>query len=195
MLNALDLHRVAQTLQKKRVPVAPRALRRLVQFIYGPYIGAEAEIGPGTELAYGGMGIVIHPAAKLGRDVLVGPHVTIGGRSESRGAPSIGDRVRIGAGACLLGDIRVGEGALIGANAVVTRDVPAGAVMAGVPAKKIGQSQISSTSSIATVTATASTVSQSTSSTAKPSTSPVTTATASSPRASAAKASRRRRRS
>ncbi|HEY3447939.1 MAG TPA: serine acetyltransferase [Myxococcales bacterium] len=139
MLNALDLHRMAQRLQRAGLTVAPRALRKLIQFLYGSYIGTEAEIGEGTELAYGGLGIVIHPASRLGRNVLVGPRVTIGGRSLSKGAPVIEDDVKIGAGACLLGDIRVGHGALIGANAVVTHDVPPNAVVAGVPAREIGR--------------------------------------------------------
>jgi serine O-acetyltransferase len=106
MFSALSLHRIAHRLHHAGVPLAPRALRRLTQLIFGSYIGTEAEIGEGTELAYGGLGIVIHPSARLGRHVLVGPHVTLGGRSFSQGAPIIEDDVKIGAGACLLGDIR-----------------------------------------------------------------------------------------
>ena len=41
----------------------------------------------------------------------------------------------IGSGALVLGGIRIGAGALVGAGAVVTRNVPAGAVVAGVPAR------------------------------------------------------------
>ena len=41
----------------------------------------------------------------------------------------------IGSGAVILGGITIGERALIGAGAVVTKDVPADAVVAGVPAR------------------------------------------------------------
>jgi acetyltransferase-like isoleucine patch superfamily enzyme len=41
----------------------------------------------------------------------------------------------LGSGAVILGGVTIGEGALVGAGAVVTRDVPAGAVVVGNPAK------------------------------------------------------------
>ncbi|MDN0069794.1 serine O-acetyltransferase [Collinsella ihumii] len=53
------------------------------------------------------------------------------------GVPRIGEDVMLGAGCVLLGDIEVGDGAVVGANSVVTRSVPAGCVVAGVPAKII----------------------------------------------------------
>jgi acetyltransferase-like isoleucine patch superfamily enzyme len=49
----------------------------------------------------------------------------------------VGNNVWIGYGACILRGVRVGDNAVIGTNAVVTRDVPANAVVAGVPAKVI----------------------------------------------------------
>ncbi|MEO1515089.1 MAG: acyltransferase [Bacteroidota bacterium] len=49
----------------------------------------------------------------------------------------VGDRVSIGTSATILGGIRIGEDAIIGAGCVVTKDVPAKAVVAGNPAKII----------------------------------------------------------
>ena len=67
-------------------------------------------------------GIVIHPLSVIG----------------DPGAPIIGGHVDIGAGAKIIGNITIGEHALIGANAVVVKDVPAYAIVAGVPAKVVG---------------------------------------------------------
>ncbi len=52
--------------------------------------------------------------------------------------PIVGEEVYIYAGAKLVGGITVGDHASIGANSVVTRDVPAGAIVGGIPAKVIG---------------------------------------------------------
>jgi serine O-acetyltransferase len=76
-------------------------------------------------------GIVIHSGARIGKDVVVGHQVTIGGLDLTSGPPTIEDGVYIGAGAKILGGIRVGRGVTIGANTVVTRDVPDGATVVG----------------------------------------------------------------
>jgi acetyltransferase-like isoleucine patch superfamily enzyme len=47
----------------------------------------------------------------------------------------VGANVWIGYGACVLRGVRVGDNAIVGTNAVVTRDVPANAVVGGVPAR------------------------------------------------------------
>jgi acetyltransferase-like isoleucine patch superfamily enzyme len=49
----------------------------------------------------------------------------------------VGSNVWIGYGACILRGVRVGDNAIVGTNSVVTKDVPANAVVAGIPARVI----------------------------------------------------------
>ena len=59
-----------------------------------------------------------------------------------RSAPTrIGNDVWIGAGAIVLKGVTIGDGAVIAAGAVVTKNVPAGAIVAGVPASTVGARQ------------------------------------------------------
>jgi serine O-acetyltransferase len=83
-------------------------------------------------------GIVIHPQARIGPNCLLFQQVTIG--ASGGGVPTLGGHVDVGAGAKIVGPVTIGDNAVIGANAVVVRDVPAGAVVAGIPARIIRQS-------------------------------------------------------
>ncbi len=86
-----------------------------------------------------GMGVVIGETAIVGDDVLIYHGVTLGGKVNDRVKrhPTIGNNVLLGAGAKIIGDIEIGDGAMIGANAVVTKNVPAGAVIVGPQIKPI----------------------------------------------------------
>lgn len=57
----------------------------------------------------------------------------------SKGGILIGKNVWIGEKATILGNVKIGDGAIIAANAVVTKDIPAYCIAAGIPAKVIKQ--------------------------------------------------------
>ncbi len=128
-----------------RYRVKPAPLRKLFSFIYrvwrtliqimtGIELHCETRIGRRLLIEHFG-GIIISGDTVIGDDVVIRQGVTIGLRHTGlRGAPIIGNRVDIGAGAKLLGPIHIGDDAVIGANAVVLTDVPAGALAVGVPA-------------------------------------------------------------
>ncbi len=97
-----------------------------------------AEIGPGLNIGHPFV-IILNHRVVIGCNCTIAHQVTLGSRArgDKRGCPVIGDRVYIGPGAKVFGNITIGNDAAIGANAVVTADVPAGGVVAGVPAKLI----------------------------------------------------------
>ncbi|MBQ2244967.1 MAG: hypothetical protein II320_03900 [Oscillospiraceae bacterium] len=78
-------------------------------------------------LPHGLNGIIVSHNAVIGKNCTIFHQVTIG---EGRGgAPVIGHRVLIGAGAKIIGNVHIGDGAKIGAGCIVTQDVPAGATV------------------------------------------------------------------
>jgi serine O-acetyltransferase len=113
-------------------------LHKLTEIFCGISIGSTAKIGRRLTIEHHGC-IVIHGDSVIGDDCLIRHGVTLGntGYKDLYGAPTLGNRVQIGAGAKLLGRISVGDDAIVGANAVVTRDVPEHAIVGGVPARPI----------------------------------------------------------
>jgi serine O-acetyltransferase len=113
-------------------------LNKLAEIVCGIVIGATANIGRRLCIEHHGC-IVIHGNTVIGDDCLIRHGVTLGntGMDDPLGAPVVGDRVQIGAGAKILGRVRVGNDVIIAANAVVIRDVPDFAVVGGVPARVI----------------------------------------------------------
>jgi serine O-acetyltransferase len=97
-------------------------------------IPLNARIGGGLVLPHPN-GVVIHPGAEIGPNCMIFQQVTLGNIGGRKGAPRLGGHVDVGAGARILGPVTLGDHSAVGANAVVTRDVPAGAIARGVPAR------------------------------------------------------------
>ena len=136
---ALVLYRAAYTLKSWRVPVLPALLRRLGVALCAIDILPIARIGGGCVIAHG-LGTVIGGYSVVGEDCTILQGVTLGeARFDETACPRVGDRVTLGAGSTLLGGITVGDDVMVAAGAVVLEDVPAGAVVAGVPARVISR--------------------------------------------------------
>jgi serine O-acetyltransferase len=95
---------------------------------------APTVIGPGLFIQHGEGTYV--SARRIGANCWIGRQVVIGYAGEDQ-YPTIGDDVRIFAGAKIIGDVMIGDGATIGLNTVIADDVPAGATMLGVPGRII----------------------------------------------------------
>ena len=112
-----------------------KLLKVVSEILTGIELPCEVKLGRRFRIDHFG-GIVISGDSVFGEDCVIRNGVTVGLRhTGQRGAPVIGDRVDIGAGAKVLGSIRIGDDVAIGANAVVITDVPSNSIAVGVPAR------------------------------------------------------------
>ncbi len=143
---AIAVYRFGQNLDRRPAGWARRSLLplywlmfRVVETMTGISLPKSAQIGPGLRIWHFG-NIFVHPDAVLGARCTLRQGVTIGNRHEDGRVPRLGDDVELGSYAQVLGPVQIGDGAKIGAMAVVLRDVPAGAVAVGNPARVLGTS-------------------------------------------------------
>ncbi|MBX9988616.1 serine O-acetyltransferase [Priestia aryabhattai] len=130
-------YRVANYLHKKKVPLIPLALTRIIQITYGIDIDYRAKIGSGCCIVHG-VGTVVGCGAVIGENAKIYHGVTLGiadSPNREDGFPTVGDNALIGAGAKLLGKINIGDQVRIGANSVVINDIPNNCSAFGIPAK------------------------------------------------------------
>jgi serine O-acetyltransferase len=132
---ALVLYRVKTACQRRGIPILPRLAHRAAIAWAQLSIGDPVVVAPGIRIPHGQ--IVIDGFVEVHTGAKIRPFVTIGLREGVYQGPTIHRNVAIGTGAKIIGPVTVGHDAVIGANAVVVADVPAGAVVAGVPARAV----------------------------------------------------------
>ena len=134
-------HRVSHWLWQRGARLAARTFAELTRILTGVEIHPGAILGPGLFIDHA-TGVVIGETAEVGEDVTLFHGVTLGGSGRETGKrhPTVGDRVVIGAGAKILGAIKIGDDSRIGANSVVVKEVPASAVVVGVPGQIVSRS-------------------------------------------------------
>ena len=137
---AVGFHKVAHRLFKARLYFLARWVNHFSRFLTAIDIHPGAKIGKNFFIDHGF--VVIGETAEIGDNVTMYQGSTLGGTNPTNGVggkrhPTIGDDVIISLGAAVLGPILVGKGARVGANAIVTKEVPEGATMVGIPAKPV----------------------------------------------------------
>ncbi|HYD64403.1 serine O-acetyltransferase [Azospirillum sp.] len=135
-VHALIAHRVAHALWRRGFKWAARFLAYLSRAVTNIDIHPGARIGRRFFIDHGA-GVVIGETAEVGDDVTLYHGVTLGGTSWNKGKrhPTLQDGVLVGSGAKILGPITVGANARVGANSVVTKDVPDGMTVVGIPGR------------------------------------------------------------
>ncbi|MCW3040473.1 MAG: hypothetical protein JWM31_2378 [Solirubrobacterales bacterium] len=122
---------------------------RLVARDFRIFNGAQVGVNAGAELILGsgyanvGLSLACFERIEIGEGAAIGEQVMIRdsdnhqilGSGPATAPIVVGDLVWIGARATILKGVTIGDGAVVAAGAVVNRDVPAGALVAGVPAR------------------------------------------------------------
>lgn len=120
--------------------VHPRAnLAGRVTLAEGSFVAIGATVGVGATI---GAHALINTNASVDHDCVIGAYASIAPNVALGGAVRVGEGASIGIGATVLPGLTVGAGATVAAGAVVTRDVVAGTVVMGVPARVVQKSHL-----------------------------------------------------
>lgn len=68
MVNAIFFYNIARWMYLHKIPFIPKLITLLIFLIYNSKVPYQAEIGKGTKLGYGGIGVVIHSKSKIGKN-------------------------------------------------------------------------------------------------------------------------------
>jgi serine O-acetyltransferase len=137
-LHAVLWHRLSHALWMRRLRFIARFSSHLARWFTGIEIHPAAKLGRRLVIDHG-MGVVIGETAEVGDDCYFYHQVTLGVARTMGGKrhPTVGNNVIIGAGAKVLGPITVGDNARIGSNAVVVDPVPPDTTVVGIPARPV----------------------------------------------------------
>lgn len=137
-LKYLQLFRKANTARVKPLKLFYEIKLKLMSYKTHIQIPARTQIAEGFYIGHSGR-VIIHPYAKIGKNVNVGTGVTIGfeNRGARKGAPILEGNCWVGTNSVIVGNVKIGEDVMIAPLTFVNFDVPAHSIVIGNPAKII----------------------------------------------------------
>lgn len=119
-----------------------RAAYRSVVAMWG--IDLPYNVKVGRRFRLGHHGCMVLGAGEFGDDVSISHSITVGlSRRNETKVPKIGNRVELGPGVCIVGGIKIGDDCYVGANTVVSRSLPSGSAVLGIPMRPVKLDELS----------------------------------------------------
>ena len=137
-VHAVIWHKLSHALWSHKLYLLGRFSSHIARWLTGIEIHPAAKIGRRLVIDHG-MGVVIGETAEIGDDCYIYHQVTLGVARTMGGKrhPTVGNNVIIGTGAKILGPITIGDNARVGSNAVVVDPVPPDTTVVGMPARPV----------------------------------------------------------
>ena len=110
----------------------------LIFLLFNSKVTADTEIGKGTYFVCRGISTVLIPGTIIGSNCVLGMRLSTVRRFPYKNVPIIKDNVWIGPNVIIEGPVVIEDDVVIAANSVVTKSVPTGCIVGGIPAKIIG---------------------------------------------------------
>ncbi|MDD5072669.1 MAG: hypothetical protein PHX64_05625 [Candidatus Omnitrophica bacterium] len=139
---AICIYRIAHWFDGLNIRLISRLMQNIGIMITGTDLNPRAEIGKGF--------ILFHPVAtaitgNVGENAVIAGALKAGGDGSSAdagagpGLPVIGNNVQFGVDILILGPVTIGDGCWILSRATIFKDIPAGSIVAGTPARVMGK--------------------------------------------------------
>lgn len=137
-VHAILCYRISHWLWGHHCYFLARLISQLAKWLTGVEIHPAATIGRRLVIDHG-TGIVVGATTVVGNDCLIYQGVTLGGTGVMQGKrhPTLGNNVMVGSGAKVLGPIHIGDNSRVASNAVVLKDVPDNSTVVGVPGRVV----------------------------------------------------------
>jgi sugar O-acyltransferase (sialic acid O-acetyltransferase NeuD family) len=104
----------------------------------GVTVNVQTTVGPNVFLS---RFCALNRCTSIGHETRIGPYSLIGPGVAIAGSVTIGEKCTLGIGATVIDRLRIGDWAVVGAGSLVTKDIPEGTVVYGVPAKAIRKNE------------------------------------------------------
>lgn len=137
-MNAIYFYRLERWLYTHKLKPFAKIVQALIFIMYNSKITGSCLIGKGTYFVSKCIGVNLVDDTIIGNNCRIGIGAKFVKKAPFKHAPNLGNNIWVGPGAVIVGPVKIEDNVIIAANSVVTKSVPEGKIVGGIPAKIIG---------------------------------------------------------